>query len=393
MIRRFKLGRDVELHKRTLECGLLSLIGPRRAPRRRRRATCRTTEHAHRAGRLGGAAVRLIATDLGVDVLCEAADTEARRRRADRRGRRARRRGRRRGAARRDRPPALRRRPRRHRDPAGGRAQRARGLVREGLLRRPGDRRAAATSAASRTATCAGCGSAGRPRPATPLRLGEREVGRLGSVVESPAHGPIALALVRREAEPGRRARRRRRRRARRRSSTSRSRRRKLSSETSTGGRAHMAAHVLVVATVTAASDDLLAALRSARDGLACRSTSLLVMPASGPDDGRDGAAPATRRSSAGATAGPEGRGRDRRRRPGPGGRRGVRAGPLRRGDRLDAAGPDVALAALGRPVPDRRAHRPAGHARRRAEHGAARCTAARRSPRRERGAARACST
>ena len=28
MIRRFKLGSDVELHKRTLELGLLSLIGP-----------------------------------------------------------------------------------------------------------------------------------------------------------------------------------------------------------------------------------------------------------------------------------------------------------------------------------------------------------------------------
>src|SRR5918997_6359987 len=28
MIRRYKLGRDVELHKRTLERGLLSLIGP-----------------------------------------------------------------------------------------------------------------------------------------------------------------------------------------------------------------------------------------------------------------------------------------------------------------------------------------------------------------------------
>ena len=36
-----------------------------------------------------------------------------------------------------------------------------------------------------------------------PLVLGEREVGRLGSVVESPAHGWIALAIVRREAEPG----------------------------------------------------------------------------------------------------------------------------------------------------------------------------------------------
>ena len=81
-------------------------------------------------------------------------------------------------AARRVRPAALRRRPRRHRDPAGGRPQRARGLVHEGLLRRPGDGRAAATTAASRTATCAGCGCPRRSSPATPLRLGEREVGR-----------------------------------------------------------------------------------------------------------------------------------------------------------------------------------------------------------------------
>ena len=42
--------------------------------------------------------------------------------------------------------------------------------------------------------------------PATPgeaLRLGEKEVGRIGSAAVSPARGPIALAIVRREAEPG----------------------------------------------------------------------------------------------------------------------------------------------------------------------------------------------
>jgi tRNA-modifying protein YgfZ len=33
--------------------------------------------------------------------------------------------------------------------------------------------------------------------------LGEREVGRLGSTALSPVHGPIALALIRREASPG----------------------------------------------------------------------------------------------------------------------------------------------------------------------------------------------
>ena len=34
--------------------------------------------------------------------------------------------------------------------------------------------------------------------PGTPLQLGEKEVGRLTSVAVSPAHGPIGLALVRR---------------------------------------------------------------------------------------------------------------------------------------------------------------------------------------------------
>jgi folate-binding protein YgfZ len=39
--------------------------------------------------------------------------------------------------------------------------------------------------------------------PGTPLQLDEKEVGRLGGSCVSPVHGPIALAIVRREAEPG----------------------------------------------------------------------------------------------------------------------------------------------------------------------------------------------
>ena len=42
--------------------------------------------------------------------------------------------------------------------------------------------------------------------PATPgaaLRLGEKRVGAVGGAAVSPARGPIALAIVRREAEPG----------------------------------------------------------------------------------------------------------------------------------------------------------------------------------------------
>ncbi len=37
----------------------------------------------------------------------------------------------------------------------------------------------------------------------TTLTLGEREVGRVGGSCVSPLHGPIALAVLRREAEPG----------------------------------------------------------------------------------------------------------------------------------------------------------------------------------------------
>src|SRR5688500_5503405 len=74
MIRRFKLGRDVELHKRTLESGLLSLVGP---TARAVAGDVPAQEHAHRAATVGGAPVRLIATDTGVDVLCAAAEIDA----------------------------------------------------------------------------------------------------------------------------------------------------------------------------------------------------------------------------------------------------------------------------------------------------------------------------
>jgi folate-binding protein YgfZ len=43
----------------------------------------------------------------------------------------------------------------------------------------------------------------GAARPSTPVLLGEKEVGRLGSAGVSPAFGPIGLAILRREAEPG----------------------------------------------------------------------------------------------------------------------------------------------------------------------------------------------
>src|SRR5919197_3281073 len=61
MIRRYKLGSDVELHKRTVQMGLLSLIGPD-ARRIAGAAALGEGEHANARESLGGADVGLVAT-------------------------------------------------------------------------------------------------------------------------------------------------------------------------------------------------------------------------------------------------------------------------------------------------------------------------------------------
>ncbi len=216
MIRRFKVGFDVELHKRTIERGLLSLIGPG-SDRVAGVATPLTAaagiepeesvwlssaEHTNVPLTVRSIDALAIRTDIGVDLLCDAADTER---------------------------------------------------LRDALLER------GAQAISAETAECVRIES-GRPRfgveidettipqeaglneravsftkgcyvgqetvarlhwkgkpnrhlrglrlsaPASAgeqLRLGERVVGHVGGVATSPEHGPIALALVRREAEPG----------------------------------------------------------------------------------------------------------------------------------------------------------------------------------------------
>jgi len=74
MIRRFSIGYDVQLHKRTLERGLVSLIGPGAD------AVCGTealpaTEHAHDVLLVGEIPGRAVRTDVGIDLICEAAAT------------------------------------------------------------------------------------------------------------------------------------------------------------------------------------------------------------------------------------------------------------------------------------------------------------------------------
>ena len=201
MIRRYKVGFDVELHKRTLQRGLFSLIGPR-SREVAGAADLPDVEHAHRAGQVAGRPVRLIATDTGVDVLCLAEDavavaaalTEA-------------------GAV----PvPAEaaevvrveRGRPRYGVDLDDGTIPQEAGL---------NDRAVSFTKGCyvgqETVARLFYKGKPNRhlrglrlsaPAPAgSELRLGEKVVGALGSVVVSLRFGPIALALVRREASVG----------------------------------------------------------------------------------------------------------------------------------------------------------------------------------------------
>src|SRR4051794_26757043 len=73
-IRRAMIGHDVELHKRTVQQALLSLVGPRaREIARADAAGLGGEEHDNARSELGV----LVTTDLGVDVICAAEDAAA----------------------------------------------------------------------------------------------------------------------------------------------------------------------------------------------------------------------------------------------------------------------------------------------------------------------------
>ncbi|HEX4482517.1 MAG TPA: glycine cleavage T C-terminal barrel domain-containing protein [Solirubrobacteraceae bacterium] len=201
MIRRFKVGYDVELHKRTVERGLLSLIGPD-AERVANASALPAEEHANTPIELDGIAALAIRTDLGVDLLCDATDTERLREALLARGATA------------------------VTEPAAEcvRIESGRPRYSVDIDETTIPQEAALNErAVSFTKGCyvgqetvARLHWKGKPNrhlrglrlsaPASTgeeLRLGERTVGHVGSVALSPEHGLIALALVRREAEPG----------------------------------------------------------------------------------------------------------------------------------------------------------------------------------------------
>jgi folate-binding protein YgfZ len=216
MIRRFKVGFAVELHKRTVERGLLSLIGPDSGrvagigdsaddePRADGADAAATlpAEHANAPVEIDGIRALAIRTDVGVDLLCDAGDTERLRDALVGRGA---------SAVSEQAAECLRverGRPRYGMDVDESTIPQEAGL---------NDRAVNFTKGCYvGQETVARLHYRGKPnrhlrglRLSAPvatgdeLRLGERSVGHVGSVAVSPALGPIALALVRREAAPG----------------------------------------------------------------------------------------------------------------------------------------------------------------------------------------------
>jgi folate-binding protein YgfZ len=202
MIRRFKVGYDVELHKRTLERGLLSLLGPAAQTTAGVEALSDAPEHTSMALEIDGAQVVAVRTDVGVDLICDEADTP--RLTAVLLARSA-------LAISEQAAECLRvesGRPRFGVDIDDTTIPQEAGL----------NERAVSFTKGCYVGqeTVARLHYRGRPNrhlrglllsaaaaTGEELRLGERSVGRVGSSAISPDFGPIALALVRREAEPG----------------------------------------------------------------------------------------------------------------------------------------------------------------------------------------------
>jgi folate-binding protein YgfZ len=201
MIRKFKIGFDVELHKRTVERGLLSLVGPR-SREVAGAAGLGPDEHDNLTGEVEGVPATFVATDLGVDLVCDSQDTD--RLRAALEGR---------GAVPVGEESAEvlrveRGRPRYGVDLDDGVIPQEAGLNERAVSLTKGCYVGQETVArlhyrGKPNRHLRGLRLSGAAATGDELHLGDRVVGRLGTVAVSPVHGPIALALVRREAEPG----------------------------------------------------------------------------------------------------------------------------------------------------------------------------------------------
>ncbi|MEJ7797453.1 MAG: glycine cleavage T C-terminal barrel domain-containing protein [Solirubrobacteraceae bacterium] len=201
LVRRFKIGFDVELHKRTVQRGLLSLIGPC-ARDVAGAQDLPAEEHAHRAGEIAGRSVRLIVTDGGIDVLCDAEDADAVRDTLEQAGASAV------SEAATEIVRVERGRPRYGADLDDTTIPQEAGLNARAVSFTKGCYVGQETVArlfyrGKPNRHLRGLRLSQPAEAGAQLQLGERVVGRLSSSVVSPSHGPIALALVRREVAVG----------------------------------------------------------------------------------------------------------------------------------------------------------------------------------------------
>ena len=195
-LRRGAVGWDAELHKRTLQQALLSLVGPQAG---QAAGAELGPEHANRHAQLGGADVVLVATDMGVDIVCAAEDAERVRAALD--------------------VPVVPEAAAEVLRVESGRPRYGLDLDDATIPQEAGlNERAVSFTKGCYVGqeTVARLFYKGKPNrhlrglrlsapvpTGTALVLGEREVGRVGSSVVSPRFGPIGLAIVRREASVG----------------------------------------------------------------------------------------------------------------------------------------------------------------------------------------------
>ncbi|MGI8506224.1 MAG: YgfZ/GcvT domain-containing protein [Solirubrobacteraceae bacterium] len=201
MIRRFSVGYDVELQKLTVQRGLLSLLGPS-ADQVAGVQGLTATEHTHTATDVAGIPARAVRTDMGIDLFCDAGDTDSLAQALERAGA----------------DPVS--------DAVADCVRVERGRPRYGIdlddtvIPQEAGLNARAVSF---TKGCyvgqetvarlyyrgkpnrqlRGLRLSGAAASGAEITLGGRVVGRLGSVAASPTLGRIGLALVRREAPPG----------------------------------------------------------------------------------------------------------------------------------------------------------------------------------------------
>jgi folate-binding protein YgfZ len=196
----YRVGREVEVVELGPDRAILSLLGP--AADELTGIGPLSPEHAHREAQVGGVACRAVATDLGIDFVAEARHAEALKEALIAAG----------AAPVSEAAAEILR-------VEGGRPRFGREMGTQTIPQEAGiDERAVSFTKGCYIGqeTVARLHYKGKPnrhlrglrlaapaRDGDPIAVGDREVGLIGTAVVSPAHGPLALAVIRREAEPG----------------------------------------------------------------------------------------------------------------------------------------------------------------------------------------------